>query len=87
MALGPCHDAAIVDLDGTLKQITTFPPRGPEPERYEVDVVVRFDDVGDQVVVLQAYELVFIDDPQPGDKVVATTGGQRLTLRRQPAAS
>lgn len=44
--------------------------------------MVGFDDVGNQPVTLQAYELVSVGDPGIGEEVIAVTEGSRLTLRR-----
>jgi hypothetical protein len=72
-----------VEITGTFGHVTRHPPRGPEPERYEVEVVVAFDDVGPQPILLQAYELEIEKPIEPGDVVTAVSEGSRLTIRRR----
>jgi hypothetical protein len=72
-----------VEITGTFGHVTRHPPRGPEAERYEVEVVVAFDDVGPQPVLLQAYELEIEKPIEPGDVVTAVSEGSRLTIRRR----
>ena len=71
-----------VEVTGTLHAVTARPKRGPMPEHHEVDIIVSFDDVGDQPVTLLAYELVLDDDVDTGIKVTAVMEGtRRLTVR------
>ncbi|MEJ7786320.1 MAG: hypothetical protein WKF96_16070 [Solirubrobacteraceae bacterium] len=72
-----------VEITGTFGQVTTHPPRGPEPERYEVEIVVAFDDVGPQPIILQAYELRVDQGVEPGHEVTALSEGSRLTVCRR----
>jgi hypothetical protein len=70
-----------VEITGTLERTATFPPRDPEPVRYEVVALVAFDDVGTQPITRFGYTLDLVDDPKPGDRVTVDTG-PHLIVRR-----
>ena len=70
-----------MEITGTLGRTATFPPSGPEPERFEVVVLVAFDDVGTQPITLFGYTLDLVDDPKPGDRVTVDAG-PHLIVRR-----
>lgn len=72
-----------MELAGTFGEITRHPPRAPEPERFEVTLVVPFEDVGLQPIVLQAYELDLPSGLIVGEPVTARTDGSRLTIVRR----
>jgi hypothetical protein len=60
---------------------SNVPPSGPEPKRYEVVVLVAFDDVGTQPITLVGHTLDLVDDPKPGDRVTVDTE-PHLIVRR-----
>lgn len=72
-----------VDRTTGAAQGHNAPASRPRARALRVEIVVAFDDVGPQPIILQAYELRVDEGVEPGHEVTALSEGSRLTVCRR----